>query len=274
MVDLVTPLVPPPGGSEQGHPHLHPRERALLDALHRQRRVIAAFPTTDHQLHRIRALADRLAESDLVDTLRRGVATAFELGVAPDPTLLIAATEEGGGDAVEVIPAPQLLLALLLDRLDDHPLVPLARGLAALARWSDPASASAVRRALALTEWQRDDFLALIPLAEWIYTEGLGLHLAEALQPTLEVHDLLGVSRTAAARLREQERLLMSLLEEELPLQASASWYRWLGEEGRAEARHPSGTRIPLGAGRYLAWRMTAERVARTGLAAALREEA
>jgi hypothetical protein len=273
IVDLVTPLARI--ADDAAHQlHLHAREQALLDRLRHQRAVIAVTPDAPEERERLEQLARDVRERNLPDTLHDLARAARDHGVDVAVTLVLAATERGDGDDIEVLPVGHPTLALLLDRLEGPAVVPLARGLAALTRWCDPASASAVRRALSLTEWRRDTFLDLVPLGEWIYTEGLGLHLAQALQPALEPHELLGVGKAAFARLREHERALTLLLEGELTSQGRRPWSRWLGGGGRLPSRALNGSMIPVAAGHYLAWRLTAERVQRLGLAVALREEA
>ena len=107
----------------------------------------------------------------------------------------------------------------------------------------------------------------LTPLLDW--TDAV--HLAQAALPDLETHRLLGLRRGELGRLRERERALHALLAPDLAVAAIGLVLRWLVPDTPAAMRTVGGTVIPPGAGLYLAWRMTADRVARVGLREALR---
>ncbi|MES2123472.1 MAG: hypothetical protein V4503_02170, partial [Gemmatimonadota bacterium] len=97
------------------------------------------------------------------------------------------------------------------------------------------------------------------------------LHLAEALAGPIEPHRLLGISRGAFHRLRERERPLRTLLVTDLPEAGLGLVLRWLAAGAPLSARTVGDQVVPPQAGRYLGWRMTAERVTRVGIGAALR---
>jgi hypothetical protein len=155
---------------------------------------------------------------------------------------------------------------------DVLPLAILGRGVAALTRWRATDSQSPVRR-LEFQPWNRWQAYRDLPLREWIYVAGLGLHLGHALLPGHLPHSLLGISPAAFARLRERERVFHALLSAELDQCGIGLVLRWLSPGAPAGPRTVGGVVVPPFAGRYLGWRMLAERVARVGLGEAIRME-
>ena len=165
---------------------------------------------------------------------------------------------------------------LFLDRADNERalITALARSLVALTRWRVVDSKSQLRGAAARGPWDRWMFAREVPLGEWLYTEGIGLHLAHALLTELEPHELLGASRSAFHRLRERERAFRELLTPDLSHAGIDLMLRWLSPDAPGTARVVGDMELPPLAGRYLAWRMTAERVVRLGLHGAIRATA
>jgi hypothetical protein len=77
------------------------------------------------------------------------------------------------------------------------------------------------------------------------------------------------------SRLRGGERALQERLDAELDQRGVGLLMRWLDDFGPSSMRRTEdGVVIPAGAGRYLGWRMLAERVARVGLLEATAMEA
>ncbi|MGH7593197.1 MAG: hypothetical protein ACRELE_05035, partial [Gemmatimonadales bacterium] len=96
---------------------------------------------------------------------------------------------DGSGDAIEPLPWPDGEAVLFLDRAPDHRalLAGLACAIAALARWRTADSQSPVR-SLESSPWDRWQASRNVPLREWIYTAGLGVHLGHALLPEVPSH--------------------------------------------------------------------------------------
>jgi hypothetical protein len=176
------------------------------------------------------------------------------------------------GDPVEPLPGPAAKVVLFLERcLDDTDLVvALARGLVAVTRWSSRDSVSVVRARKAV-EWDRWQLARDVPLSEWLYTEGMGLHLAQQLLPDVPAQRLLGISTGALHRLRDREHTLHALLDADIDQSGIGLVLRWLTPDTPASTRTTGNTVLPVGAGHYLAWRMVAERVERVGIGEAAR---
>jgi hypothetical protein len=141
---------------------------------------------------------------------------------------------------------------------------------ASLTRWCADDSRSPVRAHLG-EAWDRWQLARTIPLGEWLYTEGLGVHLAQALFPDAPAHRLLGASPGVLRRLRQREHALRDLLEPDLDQAGLGLVLRWLAPQAPASARTSGTTVLPPFAGRYLAWRMLEERVKRVGIGEAMR---
>ncbi|MEO5798023.1 MAG: hypothetical protein ABIZ70_07685 [Gemmatimonadales bacterium] len=249
------------------------RHAALLERLRRQRAPHDAELALERDPVVLRRLAHRAADPEWQQRLRDTMARAASLGadVAATVTLL---SGDGTGDAAEPIPARSPIAALFVERGDDATLtVALIRSLAAITRWCAPDSRSPVR-AVVTDDWDRWECARRVPLAEWAYLEGVGLHLAAELFPEFEPTQLLGISRGALHRLRERERLLRTLFLADLEQPSLGAVLRWLAPGAPPSARTVGNVVIPPGAGRYLAWRMSAERVARVGTREAIRMSA
>lgn len=273
IVDLVSPWAATFDAPDpvQARERFRSRHADVFDALRRHRAPHADAYPIPGDAHALHLLAVRASNLDLQQLLRDQLHAAVELGtVEPTAVLLLAGGDEG--DAVEALPGPRSIVTLFLDRCADATdlIVALSRGLAELTRWSAPDSESAVR-ALRSEPWDRWQLGREIPLGEWLYTEGVGVHLAHALLPDLPTHRLLGSSRGAVRRIREREHALRAQLDVDLDQAGLGLVLRWLAPEAPLSVRTTGDAVLPQGAGRYLAWRMTAERVARVGVAEALR---
>ena len=247
------------------------RHAGLLAALSRQRAPhLDAYPLPEDP-QELRRLASRASDLDLQQLLRDLLRAAVTLDALEPATVVLVAGDDGG-DMVEMLPGPRPAIVLLLDRCADsvdlH--VSLARGLASLTRTSAADSESAQRAAMR-DPWDRWELAREIPLGEWLYTEGMGVHLAQSLLPDVPLHRALGASRGALRRIREREHTYRALLHADLDHTGLGLVLRWLTPQAPASVRTTGGIVLPPLTGRYLAWRMTAERVARIGIGAALR---
>jgi hypothetical protein len=266
VLDLVTPWAQ---ATNSSHPA---RERAAfrtrwsepLETFRRQRTPLATLlPLATHPEHAAKLARDPA----LASRIREVRASLTELGIAP-PTLttVLLATEAPGspGEAIPERDSP--LIYLCLDRITgDAELVKAwVRGAIFLIRW--------MGRHPAAPRWDRWEAAGSVPLAEWVYAAGLAAHAVRIVLPGLEPHEQFGMSKGSFQRLREHERALTERLAADLPLTGLGPWLRWFGEEVGAppSIRSDGGPPIPSGAGRYLAWRLTTERVARVGLAEAI----
>jgi hypothetical protein len=250
------------------------RHAELLDALRRARApMFDRVPlTTDTAV--LRPLAQRAADPARQQALRDAVSQAAVLGA--DGVRRVALVPlDTTGDAVEPLPYPGGDAVLIVNQLDDDRAWIAALGQAAVAvtRWSATDSASALR-AVTAAEWNRWDLGRVTPLSEWIYAEGIALHLVAALLPELSPNELIGVSQVAFERLRQREKVFRALLTADLQQRGIGLLLRWLIPGAPAGQRTSDGVVIPPRAGHYLAWRMTADRVSRVGLRAAIRAAA
>lgn len=247
------------------------RHAALLEALRRQRAPHAiAYPlASDHAA--LHPLALRASDPERQQLLRDAVSRAVELAVdAPASVVLLAGDD--AGDRVEPLPGSSANVVLFLERCHDDTelVIALARGLVAVTRWSSRDTKSAIRSPEA-GAWDRWQLAREIPLGEWLYTEGLGLHLAQLLLPDVPAQRLLGISIGALHRLRDREHTLRALLDADIDQAGLGLVLRWLTPDTPALTRTTSNTVLPAAAGHYLAWRMVAERVARVGIGEAVR---
>ncbi len=267
ITDLVSPWLAAveSGVSPDARAAFRRAHAPLLDLLAHQRRPLGGeFPATP-DLTRLHA-AQRLAtDPALRQALGEARATAVGLG-ADCPAAIVLVPGDDSESPVEALPHPAPAVALVVDgELGIAELAAaLVRGLALLTRWSDAESASPVRGRSA--PWDRWQLAMELPLAEWIYAEGLALHVVAAAFPAWTAPRLLGVSPSHYQRLRERERALRGLLSIDLDRTGIEAVNRWLAWS--AAAPEPG---IPAAAGRYLAWRLTAESVATAGLRRALR---
>lgn len=273
LLDLVTPwatALASPDGARAAR-HFADRHAAMLERVRRQRAPhLDALPlTTDATV--LADAAMRAGDAALQQQLRDATQAAASLGAdLPHTTVLLAGCDEG--DAVLPLPGDPPAVVLFLDREADNAALLLAkvRGQAAITRW-DAADSAAVLRAALHDPWDSWELTRTVPLREWIYTVGVAIHVAQAVFPATPVHRLLGVRRGELGRLRERERGLSALLTPDLDASGLGLVLRWLVAETPSAMRTHHGTVIPPGAGRYLAWRLTADRVTRVGVREALR---
>ena len=242
------------------------RHAALLEALRRQRAPHApeySLATNQAELHQ---LAIRASDPERQQLLRDAVSTAFELGVDAAASIVLLAGGDAG-DAVEPLLGSSANVVLFLERCHDDTelVIALARGLVAVTRWAGHDSKSVIH-ATRTDDWDRWQLAREIPLGEWLYTEGLGLHLAQLLLPGVPTQHLLGTTVGALHRLRDREHTLRALLDADIDQAGLGLVLRWLTPDTPASTRTIGNTVLPVGAGHYLAWRMVAERVERVGI--------
>lgn len=141
------------------------------------------------------------------------------------------------------------------------------RTLVSLAAWT----AAAARWRAGWRGWTT--LLATRPLRELVYVAGVGRHLAAALVPEITPPQLLDIAPARLRRIEEREHSLRARLIRDLDGPADIGWLRWLAEGTATVARRDGKGVVPLGAGRYLGWRLTAPRVERLGVITALWSE-
>ena len=268
IVDLVSPwsAAIDATDSPRAQAAFQNRHASLLEALGLQRAPLSGRLPLAMSPAELRPLARRAADPDMHQTLRAALARAVDLGADGCGRVVLLAGD-GAGGAVEPLPWPDGDAVLFLDRADDDRalLAALGLGIAALTRWRATDSQSPVRR-LAHDPWDRWQACRDLPLREWVYIAGLGVHLGQALLPELPPHQLLGLSRAAFARLRQREKVYRAMLTADLDQVGIARVLRWLSPGAPAGARTVANVVLPPMAGYYLAWRLLAERVARVGL--------
>ncbi len=247
------------------------RHAPLLESLRSARTpLLDALPfTTDPSV--LRPIARRAADPAVQQQLRDLLVHAAGLG-ADRCRGVVLVPADGVGDLAEPIPWPDANVVLFLDDAEneDGLIVALARAVAAVTRWTAPDSRTLVTRDPHHV-WDRWQSARDVPLREWIYTEGVGLHLAQTLRPDLPTHQLFGITQVALARLRQREKVFRALLAIDLDQRGIGLVLRWLVPGAPAGSRTIGDVALPPMAGRYLAWRMLAERVARVGLGEAIR---
>ena len=276
IIDLISPwsAAVEAADSTRARNAFRTRHALLLDLLRRARAPsLDTLPlTTD--IETLRPLARRAADPAVQQQLRDALARAAELGADWCHSVVLVAGD-GTGDAAEPIPWPGTDAVLFLDRIerDSAMIVALARAITALTRWGASDSHTAVTHDLH-HGWDRWQSARDVPLREWIYTEGIGLHLAQALRPDLAPHELLGITRVAIGRLRQREKVFQTLLATDIDQRGIGLILRWLTPGAPTGPRTVRNVVLPPMAGRYLAWRMLAERVTRVGLREAIRMEA
>lgn len=219
--------------------------------------------------------AARASDPMLLHHLREAAHQAAALGADLSCTAVLL-SGHGEGEPLLSLPGNPPLVALFLDGLTDNTQLQLAalRGQATLTRWLTAESESVVRGAAARVPWDLWDAARSVPLREWIYTVGVSTHLAHAVLPASEPHQLVDLRRGEWGRLRERERLLRALLDRDLDQCGLGLVLRWLVRDTPVSVRTVDGNVIPPGAGAYLGWRLTTERVTRLGLHDALRAAA
>ncbi len=138
-----------------------------------------------------------------------------------------------------------------------------------------PSLVALVTTAAAMTRWRHGwngwwKLLTDRPLRELVYVEGIGRHAAAALIPDLPDHHQFALTPVQLRRIQERERSLTPRLLRDLDASGIVGWLRWLAAGTGEAARRDEAGVIPPGAGRYLAWRFTARRVERLGVAGAI----
>lgn len=245
------------------------RHSTVLEAVRHQRTPLAAAFPLETDLNALRRLARRAADSDGQQVVRDALARATRLGIDGCRRVVLLS---GGlaGDPVEPLPDGDLAVFLACADDDVAMLASLARAAVVVTRRQLSAPAWKRRGSSA---WDRWEAARELPLREWIYDAGLGAHLGQALLADQPPHRILGLTPTAFARLREREKVLHARLEGDLDRSGIGLVLRWLMPETPAGPRTVRGMVVPPLAGQYLAWRMVAPRVARVGLAEAIRME-
>lgn len=240
------------------------RHAALLESLRLARAAALEslpLPTDTERLHR---LAQRAADPETQQLLRDAAGHAAALGANRCDVISLFAGDASGSAGESLLrPEAQIVLFVELAANVNELIVALAAAIAPLTRWSGP-------NPILRDRWEA---ARALPLREWIYTEGLGLHLAAALLPDLSPHQLLGVNHAAFTRLREREKIFRTLLDADLDERGIGLPLRWLAPDAPIGPRTVGDVVLPPAAGRYLAWRMTADRVERMGLREALQAE-
>lgn len=273
IVDLVSPwsAAVEATDSPRARVAFRGRHSQLLELLRRARAPLLDTMPLAMDIAVLHPLARRAADPALQQQIRDALARAAQLGADRcDSVVLVAG--DGTGDPAEPIPWPDADAVLFLDRIenDSRMITALARAVAALTRWGAADSHTAITHDVR-HGWDRWQSARDVPLREWIYTEGVGLHVAQALRPDLPPHELLGITQVAFGRLRQREKVFRALLAADLDQRGIGLLLRWLTPSAPTGPRTVAGVVLPPMAGRYLAWRKLAERVARAGLSEAIR---
>lgn len=270
ILDLVSPWLAAVEASDstRARSAFRNRHATLLEAIRLARAPafdVLRLATDPDQLH---ILARRAADPATQQLLRTTLSRAVEFG-ADRCSRVVLLAGDGGGDCTEPLPRSGDTVALFIEQIenDQELVVSLARAVGALTRWAALDGSARTGR----NRWEAAPSVAL---REWIYTEGVALHLAVALLPDVAPHRLLGVNHTAFNRMREREKVFRALLDADLDERGIGLMLRWLTPGAPIGPRTIGNVVLPPMVGRYLAWRMTAERVERIGLREALRAEA
>lgn len=175
------------------------------------------------------------------------------------PATVVMVSRGSPGAVVDVVPDAEQAMVVLAAPVDHC--AGLAAGIAMLHRWHQVGGRWWRER-----PWDRWEVARSVPLAEWIYAAGLGVHAA---QEFADATAAAAVQVTAGGftRVRSSERALQERLDADLDQRGVGLLLRWLDDEGPTSTRRAAdGFAIPAGAGRYLGWRMLEERVDRVGL--------
>jgi hypothetical protein len=276
IVDLVSPwsAAVEAADSHRARAGFRDRHAQLLELLRRARAPLLDTLPLNLDSVVLRPLARRAADPTHQQVIRDTLTRAAEHGADRCDRVVLLASD-GSGDPIEPLPWPDAAAVLFLDRIgDDSRLITvLARAVTALTRWGATNSHTAVIRDIG-RGWDRWQAAREVPLREWIYTEAVGLHLAQVLQPDLSPHQLFGITQVAFGRLRQREKVLRELLTADLDQRGIDLMLRWLTPSAPAAPRTVGNVVLPPMAGQYLAWRMLEERVARVGLREAISMEA
>lgn len=275
LLDLVSPWAAAVGRSDPASRHAFQTEHAtLLTDLQRQRTAGDAprDPVADPVLlGALASLTSGRATQRMLQLIDRTRALGADL-----PSTMVLLAGDGRGDPMEVLPWQTPPIVAVYVELMGGGLqgvrrmhATMSRGLALATRWGAADSESVL--ATPGRSWDRWAAARDVPLSEWIYSDGVASHLACAANPDTPVHAVLGVTKSEFATLRQQERVLRQRLAPALGESGVGGVLRWLNHGGSVPVGARPANPVPHGAGRYLAWRMTAERVRSIGLPLSLR---
>lgn len=270
MLDLVSPWCAAVEASAGLSSEFRESHASLLNALRLAHTPhLDAFPLlTNARL--LRALSQQVTGSVLRNQLDGIVEIAASRGMTPPAQVLLLPTVSLLDPFLALPTNPGIVtLACGTDPLDPRALtVGLARGLALLMRWQGE------HARVASPAWDPWELARQMPLREWLYAHGVAWHLAEQIHPELTGPQLFGVSTAAWQRLRQRESSVREELVEEWEQCGIGPVLRWLPADGMIGPTTVNGTTLPSRMGHYLAWRLTAARVARLGLSDALKAAA
>lgn len=297
ILDLITPWTHAAASQDARElRHFRDRHAVPLEMIRRQRApLLSELPAPSTW----KAAAARAADGDQLDAIRATRDRMVEAGFR-EPAQIVLAASSASGPIAEVIPGGSSTVALFLDR---HPIAgpgrapdlaaeivaAFAGAIAIITRWTDPRRDNPIARIARQGPWDKWQAAREVPLAEWIYAAGIGVHAAIAFgadngDPTT---DALGYGRSMLRpysgthanaefrRFRAAEHELQSHLDADLDHSGAGLLIRWLDDDAPpAMRRCADGFVVPPGAGRYLGWRMLEERVARVGVLEAAGMEA
>lgn len=233
--------------------HFRTRHASTLELIRRQRApLLPELPAPAEWT----VAVGRANDADLLDAIRAKRDQMAEAGFRA-PAQVVLAASAAPGPIAEVIPGSSSSVVLFLDRAPGNEITSaLAGSIAILTRWNDPAMGNTIARFASRGAWDKWVVAREVPLAEWIYAEGIGVHAAPAPSGT-----------SGLRRLRAMEHELQAHLDADLDHTGAGLLIRWLDDDAPpAMRRCADGFTVPRGAGRYLGWRMLEERVARVGV--------
>jgi hypothetical protein len=255
------------------------RHAVLLERIRQQRTpLLSDLPAPNDW----RMAAARAGDGDFLDGLRAIRDRMVEAGFRTPGQIVLAACGAPGPIA-EVMPADTVVLFLDRNPAAGRGLAgpgrapapaigitsALASAVAILHRWTDPRRNNPIARLATLRPWDKWQVAREVPLAEWIYAAGIGVHAAIAYGGAVGATHASPLQMTPAdiRRLRAMEHELQSHLDADLDHTGAGLLLRWLDDDAPpAMRRCADGSVVPRGAGRYLGWRMLGERVARVGV--------
>lgn len=243
----------------------HGHDAELLAAIERQRVPEGERLHPPAAIQKLTALA---ADPTLHAELRAVVAAHGSAGwPTPQLVALFAAAEPGSASEI-IFDSEHDAIVLFVDRVAGDRLI--ATLIAAIAQRGRLVHRVREGELQLPTSWNRWEAARELPLSEWIYGAGLGIHAVAERFPEWSPAELLGVSKGEFAELRNRERALMAELEGELDDAGTGLLLKWLSDDAPpALRRDRNGKTMPRGIGRYLGWRMLRDRVARVGVVAA-----
>ena len=256
--------------------HFRGRHATTLDLIRRQRApLLAELPAPlDWKI-----AAQRATDGELLDAIRATRDRMAEAGFRA-PAQIVLSASAAPGPIAEVIPGVADTIVLFLDRypaaglgrapaLASEMVAALSAAIAIFTRWNDPAQANPVARIAARGVWDKWAAAREVPLAEWIYAGGIGVHAAIAFGSGVGAQRAatLPIPTADLRRLRAAEHELQLHLDADLDSTGAGMLMRWLDDDAPPGMRRcADGFVVPRGAGRYLGWRMLEDRVARVGV--------